>query len=168
LSYYHLEDYLFIDVHERFHSQGWLSAFDFFSIIIWKANRAKSLIARKLLNHVDGVTDLDAIVYFLPNVLYKAVENKECMRILMGDWQFALSMASAILSVLYPEEFTVYDYKVCNELAFPALKNDYTFSEELWASYSSYCEEVRAKAPQNLSLRDKDRFLWGKYNVEQL
>lgn len=77
-------------------------------------------------------------------------------------------MAGAILTVLYPEEFTVYDYKVCNQLDFPALKNNYTFSEELWAGYCSYCAEVRSKTPQNLSLRDKDRYLWGKYTLEKL
>jgi hypothetical protein len=168
LKYYHLEDYLFNDVHEHFHLQGWLSAFDFFSIIIWKANRAKSLIARKLLNHVDGVTDLDAIVYSLTNAVYKAVENKERMRILIGDWQFALPMASAILTVLYPEEFTVYDYKVCNQIAFHGLQNYSSFSEGLWADYNSFCAKIKAETPQNLSLRDKDRYLWGKYNAEKL
>jgi hypothetical protein len=168
LSYYHLEDYLFNVVYERFHSQGWLSAFDFFSIIIWKANRAKSKVARKLMAHEDGISDLDAIVRSLTNSIYKAAENKERMRILIGDWQFALPMASAILTVLYPEEFTVYDYKVCNQIAFPELKNYSSFSEGLWADYNSYCAKVMAESPQNLSLRDKDRYLWGKYTLEKL
>jgi hypothetical protein len=90
------------------------------------------------------------------------------MRILIGDWQFALPMASAILTVLYPEEFTVYDYKVCNQIAFPELKNYSSFSEGLWADYNSYCAKVMAESPQNLSLRDKDRYLWGKYTLEKL
>jgi hypothetical protein len=169
LKYYHLEDYLFNDVHERFHSQGWLSAFDFFSIIIWKANRAKSLIARKLLNHVDGVTDLDDIVYSLTNAIYKAVENKERMWVLVGDWRFGLPMASAILTVLYPEAFTVYDYKVRNQLsAFQKPMNYSSFSERLWADYISFCENVKISTPPKLSLRDKDRYLWGKYSAEKL
>jgi hypothetical protein len=164
-----LEDYLFSDVHEHFHSQGWLNAFDFFSIVIWKANRAKSLIARKLMKHNDGGTDLDVIVYSLTNSIYTATESKGRMHILMGDWQFALPMASAILTVLYPEEFTVYDYKVCNLLRdFRTLSNYSSFSEGLWTGYISYCARVKADAPQKLSLRDKDRYFCGKYNAEKL
>ncbi len=49
LKYYDLERYLFEDVSKRFRKQGSMSAFDFFSIVVWKANRAKSQIARKLL-----------------------------------------------------------------------------------------------------------------------
>ena len=43
LRYYDLETYLFDDVHDRFHRQGSLSAFNFFAIVVWKANRAKGL-----------------------------------------------------------------------------------------------------------------------------
>jgi hypothetical protein len=90
------------------------------------------------------------------------------MCVLIEEWKFALPMSSAILTVLYPEEFTVYDYKVCNQLGFPSLKNDYKFTEELWKGYRSYCMEVEAKTPKNLRLRDKDRYLWGQYSAEKL
>ena len=50
LRYYDLETYLFEDVRRRFHAERSLSAFDFFSIVIWKANRAKSKIAHRLLS----------------------------------------------------------------------------------------------------------------------
>jgi hypothetical protein len=49
VAIYDQETYLFETVHSRFHEQGFLSAFDFFCIIIWKANRAKSKIAKRLL-----------------------------------------------------------------------------------------------------------------------
>ena len=45
LRYYDLETYLFVDVASRFNEHGKLDAFDLFSIIIWKANRAKSKLA---------------------------------------------------------------------------------------------------------------------------
>ena len=168
LKYYHLEDYLFKDVHDRFHSQGWLDAFDFFSIVIWKANRAKSLVARKLTKHTKGKTDLDAIVHSLTTSLFKSVERRERMRLLIEDWGFALPMASAILTVLYPDEYTVYDYKVCALLQdFRHLKNSTNF-EKLWNGYCSFCDRVKAEAPQGSSLRDKDRYLCGKYDAERL
>jgi hypothetical protein len=49
-KYYYLEDYLFSEVRSRFHKQGYLSAEDFFCIVIWKANRAKSKVAARLLS----------------------------------------------------------------------------------------------------------------------
>jgi hypothetical protein len=46
--YYNPEFYL-LDIEEpRFKRQGYLDAFDFFRIVLWKANRAKSKIAKKL------------------------------------------------------------------------------------------------------------------------
>jgi hypothetical protein len=52
LKYYDLETYLFEDVRQRFHKQGKLDAFDLFSIIIWKANRARSKLAQRLAKKV--------------------------------------------------------------------------------------------------------------------
>jgi hypothetical protein len=168
LKYYHLEDYLFEDVHDHFHSQGQLGAFDFFSIIVWKANRAKSLIGHKLISHSKGKTDLEAIVRTLTTSLYKAGEHKERMRLLIEDWKFSLPMASAILAVLYPDEFTVYDYKVCDILQdFHRLKNLTKF-DKLWSAYGSFCARVKAETPQILNLREKDRYLCGKYDAERL
>jgi hypothetical protein len=44
LKYFDRELYLFEDVHQRFHAEHSLGAFDFFTIIIWKAllKRSKS------------------------------------------------------------------------------------------------------------------------------
>jgi hypothetical protein len=48
-TYYDLETYLFETVSPRFAEEHSLTAFDFFCIVIWKANRAKSKIARRLV-----------------------------------------------------------------------------------------------------------------------
>src|SRR5437867_696067 len=50
LRYYDLQSYLFQDVREHFLRQGQLDAFDLFSIIMWKANRSKSTLARRRAN----------------------------------------------------------------------------------------------------------------------
>src|SRR6266700_3454276 len=94
LKYYDLERYLFEDVHRRFHHEQSLGAFDFFSIIIWKANRAKSRIALKLLKQdPKRRRKLDAICRTLTTSLYAAPNDKERLRVLMEDWDFALPMA---------------------------------------------------------------------------
>src|SRR5712692_2945116 len=154
LKYYHLERYLFEDVHQRFHSDNYLNAFDFFSIIIWKANRAKSKIARKLLcKDPEGRKDLDEIVRTLTEVLYEASDHKERMRLLIKDWSFQLPIASAILTVLWPEDFTVYDTRVCKILGdFQYLKNKSKF-EVIWEGYNNFKSRIESSAPEEFSLR---------------
>ena|SRR5438552_14315201 len=48
LNYYNLEDYLFTEVTKAFRDRGYLTPEEFFSIVIWKANRAKGRIKAKL------------------------------------------------------------------------------------------------------------------------
>jgi len=100
LLYYDLEQYLFKEVHTRFQNEHSIGAFDFFSIVIWKANRAKSKIAAKLLRlDPKNQSGLDPIVRDLTHALFKASHARNRLRILVQDWEFALPMASAILSV---------------------------------------------------------------------
>jgi hypothetical protein len=167
--YYNLEPCLFEEVHHRFHAEQSLSAFDFFSIVIWKANRAKSKIARKLLHSADPqCDDLDAIVRSLTALLYAAPDSKSRLRILLCDWGFALPMATAILTVLWPGDFTVYDTRVCEQLGgFHDLRYRSDF-ERVWEGYELFVARVRSEAPQGFSLRDQDRFLFGKSTALQL
>ena len=169
LKYFDLERYLFEDVHQRFHTDYSLGAFDFFSIIIWKANRAKSIVARNLLAHdPEGRRDLEAISRALTASLYNAPNHKERLRLLLNDWNFKLPMASAILSVCWPEDFTVYDYRIRERLPdFPKLNNWASF-EKNWEGYNNYKAKVLEIAPADLNLRDKDRYLYGESKALQL
>jgi len=165
-QFYNLEPYLLNVVRGRFQDQGWLSAFDFFCIVIWKANRAKSKIATKLLNK--GYPDLDAAARALTEGLNGGAKPRERLRYLMKDWGLGLAMASAILTILYPDEFTVYDVRVCNMLGgFHNLKSRTNF-DNLWTGYIDFKRAVITKGPRNLTLRHKDRFLWGKSFHDQL
>ncbi len=165
LRYYDLETYLFEDVHRRFHSEKSLDAFDLFSIIIWKANRAKSRLAFRLIRKSGS---LEAAARHLTSAVYAAQTDKERLTIMMVDWQFYLPMASSILTVLWPETFTVYDTRVCDELGdFHKLKN-LTNMEEIWVRYQSYCSPVADAFQGADSVRNKDRFLWGRSAAEQL
>jgi len=61
-KYADLERYIFEEVSPRFESTQRISAFDFFCIVIWKANRAKSRVAARLLAPAHGHQDLDCAV----------------------------------------------------------------------------------------------------------
>jgi hypothetical protein len=77
-------------------------------------------------------------------------------------------MSSAILSTLYPNDFTIYDVRVCNTLTKYKGLNTVKNFDNLWLDYKNYIKSVKKYGPKNLSLRDKDRFLWGKSFYEQL
>ena len=169
LRYYDLEDYLLGEVGARFRSQGYISAFDFFSIVIWKANRAKSHIARRLIK-VDpqGRTALEPIVHDLTSSLAKATDERSRLRLLMEAWGFGLPMATAILAILWPDDFTVYDVRVCEQLgAFRELAHLTRF-ERVWEGYVRYRSAVVAATPDQNTLRAKDRFLWARSAALQL
>lgn len=167
VQYYDLESYLFNVVSTRYSQSKTLSAFDFFSIVIWKANRAKTLIARRLLKHGQGHESLETAVAKLMAEISCAQGAKERLSVLIKQWGFRLPMASAILTVLFPNEFTVYDIRVCEELG--GYKNaDSENFDFLWLRYHAYTEAVKKAAPEYPLLRDKDRYLWGKSAASQL
>lgn len=164
--YYDLEGYLFRDVSGRYRKDKKLSAFDFFCIVIWKANRAKSKVAKRLL--AQGHPDLEAAVAALTAVITSAQDSKERLRVLIEGWGFRLPMASAILTVLFPDDFTVYDVRVCEILGDFKDAQYKTQYEALWARYSGYVARVRQSVPEVAGLRDKDRYLWGQSFASQL
>jgi hypothetical protein len=168
LRYFDREHFLFEDVHRRFQKEHSLGAFDFFSIVIWKANRAKSLVARRLLTPKrKSKRDLNARCRVLTRSIHAAPDHKERLRILIKDWGFALPMASAILAVCYPDVFALYDYRVRDQIKhFPALTT--TNIDKLWDGYQEYIANICKLAPEQQKLRDKDRFLYGKSNAMQL
>ena len=167
LTYYDLEKYLFEVVSPQFATERTLSAFHFFCIVIWKANRAKSKIAKRLLEH-GPYSDLDTAVGVLLAEVVAAHSPKDRLRVMMSQWGLLLPMASAILTILYPDEFTVYDVNVCDVIGdFHKLKNKINF-DRIWDGYANYTEAVKRTAPAELSLRDKDRWAWGKAFVLQL
>jgi hypothetical protein len=168
LKYYDLEAYLFEDVRQRFHNEGKLDAFDLFSIIIWKADRAKSKLAKRLAKKAGS---LDAAAVQFTSALFSAQSAEARLLLTMKDWGFYLPVASAILTVLWPEEFTVFDTLVCGELVRDKLGDFHNLSnlipEHVWPEYCRYRGAVERAVP-SLLLRDKDRLLWGRSAALQL
>jgi len=167
-QYHDLEDYLFRIVRTSFARQRYLSAFDFFCIVIWKANRAKGKIAGKLMKNPKGRHNLKKAVHALTDSIARQKSCRDRLRCLCKEWKLSLSMASTILTVLYPKDFTIYDERVCDTLGeFHDLKNRTNF-ESIWCGYEQFKRRVEEFAPQQLSLRDKDRYLWGKSFYDDL
>ena len=165
-KFHNLETYILDEVRTKFENRGYLSAEDFFCIIIWKSNRSKSIIAKNLLHH--GYGNVHEAVHALTNGLFRQSENKEKLQFLIVEWGFRLPIASAILSLLYPDDFTVYDIRVCNALGDFHNINNHTSFKTIWDKYQKYLQSVVNATPDGLSLREKDRYLWGKSFYTQL
>ena len=142
LQYYDLENYLFKVVAIRYAQDKTITAFDFFCIVIWKANRAKSKIAKRLVTHGNGQTNLETAVGSLLAAISEAKDQRARLSVLIEGWGFRLPMASAILAVLYPEDFTIYDIRVCDVLGDYKDAQYKTNFATLWERYAAYvsCE----------------------------
>jgi hypothetical protein len=163
--YYDIENYVRKEVHNKFHQQGYIEAFDFFYIIIWKANRAKSRIAKRLFKRCN---DLDSICKEITQRVNKATSSKERLRIFIEDYEFRFPTASAILSILYPDKFSVYDVRVCGILKnFKELANITNF-EKLWKGYEKYLSAVKEYNPSKKNYTEADQNLWGKSSYDEL
>jgi hypothetical protein len=161
LKFYDDEHYLLTEVGKCFRTTGELKAADLYMIFIWKANRAKNYHRDRLKRLVSTDCFQDA-VDALASSLRECVSEKGRLEVLMNRWGFQLATASAILTILYPDEFTVYDYRVRRELGLTENLAQHVFSGSLWSKYVTFREKVKSETPSNLCLRDKDRFLTGR------
>ena len=155
LKYYFLEDYLFNEVSKTFQKNGYLTSEEFFAIVIWKSNRAKTNICR-------GIEKSKKTIRAITSEVFSAKTPEQKLNILISVPNIGIPMASAILTVCYPDDFTVADYRACT-----SLKN---FGEEIvgnpttkistYFEYLKKCKELAQK--YDFSLRDFDRILWAK------
>ena len=156
LKLYDLERYLFKEVSPRFRREQTLRPYDFFAIVVWKSNRAKTKIKRGLLDAGKTVQDL------MCEVSQAETPGKK-VGILLDVDGIGPAMASAILTVCYPEEFTVLDYRawqVLEQAGIAGLPDDYPWDSESYLQYHDACRRLAEHI--GLSLRDLDRALWAK------
>jgi hypothetical protein len=158
-KFYDLENYLINEVSQKFHRKGHIDVFDFFCIIIWKSNRSKSRIAKLVQK---GDSNMNKTIKELTSSLFKEETKRGKLKILVKDYKFRLPIASAILTILYPKDFTVYDDRVCHTLSeFKNLKNKTNF-ETLWNGYEKFLIAVKNYGNIDNTLREKDKMLWGR------
>lgn len=155
LKYYFLENYLFNEVGKNFQKRGYLTPEEFFAIVIWKSNRAKTNVRR-------GIEKTKKTIFTITSEVFQAKTPEQKITALISIPSIGIPMASAILTVCYPDDFTVADYRAC-----ATLKN---FGEEIIgnptakiSTYFEYLEKCKKLARKyNFSLRDFDRILWAK------
>ncbi len=168
--YYDLSDYLFHNVHKKYQENGYLEGFDFYLILIWKANRAKFRNAKKVFNKSKNKT-FDEGVEILTKQIFNARSDFERVQILF-NWKFRVATASAISSVLYPNKYTIYDYRVLESedlLEFKNLDNKLNVEEKVngYLEFVESFKNLRIKLGFK-SLRELDKYLWGQSLFNQV
>ena len=157
LKYYFLEDYLFNDVNKNFQRRGYLTPEEFFAIVIWKRNASKT----KILN---GIKKNKRTIREITSKISAAKTKEQTLDALLFPKipGIGIAFASAILTVCYPNDFTVADYR-----AYATLKDfgvevagNPTVNVSAYFEYLKKCKELARK--HNLSLRNFDRILWAK------
>jgi|LakMenEpi03Aug12_release.lakeMendotaPanAssembly.Ray.scaffolds.fasta_scaffold265680_1 hypothetical protein len=146
-----LERSIFSELSTKVRLSGELEPEDFFKICEWKSTRTKTLVRTNPHEHIRDVTRL-------------AFSSRESLRvpllcILNG---VRVPTASAILTVWQPNEYTVYDVRVCDamlSLSHKLLTEKVV--EDARKSYSKYLDVARKIAIElQVSLRDLDKTLW--------
>jgi thermostable 8-oxoguanine DNA glycosylase len=153
---YDLETYLFETVSKEFKQKQTLTTFEFFAIITWKSNRSKTKVRDGLAAAGKSASDLMKSV----SRAEKTEAKVETLRRIGG---IGLPIASAILAVCYPDEFTVLDIRAwttLREVSTETLPSRYPQDSGDYLQYCQVCRDLANEA--GLSLRNLDRGLWAK------
>lgn len=151
-----LESYLLEEVSPRFATNQTLGPYDFYAIVIWKSNRSKTKIKQ-------GLAAAGLSVEALMSEVSQANGPVAKVEALLRVHGIGLPIASAILAICYPKEFTVFDYrawKSLQELGVHGLPVKPPHNAPTYLRYFQVCQELAQRL--NLSLRDVDRALWAR------
>ncbi len=156
LKFYSPENYLFDEVSRSFQEKGYLTPEEFFMIVIWKSNRAKTKVRQGIIESGKTIRDITSNIAL-------AKTSKQKLEILTGITGIGIPIASAILAVCYPNDFTIADYRAKASLENflgKKITGDPTINVTVYLdSYLSLCKKLSVE--HHLSLRDFDRVLWG-------
>jgi hypothetical protein len=113
-------------------------------IVAWKASRALGHVGRNTAEELEEALSL----------VVKGVSDRASIAILTGLNGVRTPMASAILTAIDPERFTVIDKLALNSLKHPR----WDLTPGFYVTYLKFCRTTAQE--QGLSLRDLDRALW--------
>lgn len=165
IKYYSLENYLFDEVSNSFKTRGYLTAEEFFAIIIWKSNRSKTK-----LKFLEEGTSISEKIKRLTEKIHNETNDLEKIKILQNKKivrGIGIPVASAILSVCYPNYFTITDYRAVASLQKLSKKKEIQktvptntpSSAKSYINYVKICQEIAQE--KGLTLRELDKALWG-------
>jgi len=145
-------------VSQNFKTHGHLTPEEFFAIVIWKSNRSKTKV-------VKGIKKNKIEIHIITSEVSEVETREEKLSILHPAIPIpgiGIPIASAILAVCYPNEFTVVDVRALAALKVLGFKidGDPTTNHSAYFKYLEKCKELAQE--NKVSLRNFDRILWAK------
>jgi hypothetical protein len=163
IEFYDDEKLLFEKVGPEFRQGIDPSVMHFETLLAWKSDRPGDAHWMRLMRICGGTTE-DAVASLCADIR-SAEDHKARLKGLIRKWLFALPTAATILTVFYPEFFTMYDERTCRQTSTKDWSQR-TFTPELWEDYCEFKDKIVALAPPGLTLRDADRYVMGKDTYE--
>lgn len=130
-------------------SEGSRARSDFLAIVDWKTKRVKSRVRKNIPGEI-----ADAL-----SLAISAKTDRAAIAVLVGLNGVAVPVASAILTAIDPDKYTVIDFR-----ALEALGNDSSDRSVDFCGYLNHCRLLAKK--HQVTLRELDRALW-RWSWEQ-
>ncbi|MCX8175585.1 MAG: hypothetical protein N3E51_05275 [Candidatus Micrarchaeota archaeon] len=158
------------EIRRKFEKNGTISILDFSTILYWKSNRTKSGILKTIKNREVSVTSLFSRV---------SAENDRTKKVEIlleikgrkknGEKGIGIPIASAILAVLYPKDYSICDKRVWDTLRESEYMEKFVHKPNTPANYMKFNEKLKEIANENCkSRRELDNYLWGKNLCKEL
>jgi thermostable 8-oxoguanine DNA glycosylase len=147
-----LEKYLFSTVGPTFAKSGVMSDFDFFAIVTWKSNRSKTKVRKGLNRSAEEVM----------RAVHTKTDDRGRLEKLIEIGGIGIPIASAVLTVCYPDRFTVLDYRAWETLRELGRVTAVRMPTRPEGYFDTYLKACQALAHENsMTLRELDHALWG-------
>ncbi len=154
LANYDIENILFQNIGPKAKKRGYLNFNEFYYICMWKSPRPK----KKYLTNKATIEEITKKVF-------KEKDEEKRINLLCSLGGVGIPTASAILSVVLPEEYPIIDIRCIQMLESLKLGKYNTYSVSSWIKY---LDTMRSLAKENnVSPRELDKVLFAMHR-EQL
>lgn len=127
-----------------------LTAEELLTVLKWKLRRVKASDT-SILSHLDAINGAIRLAA-------QTGKEVEAIELLCGHTGIKLAVASAILTVCYPDMFTIIDYRVLGILRLKPEKADGWTAARYW---DEFVPAVKRLCRPGFCLREMDKALWG-------
>ncbi len=149
LEYYDPESSVFPAIATR--GRKSMTAEELLLVLKWKTGRLKKSYAKT----VSRLPEINTAV----RIANKRGEEVEAIQDLCKIDEIGVPVASAILTVCYPEKFTILDWRVLDVLEIKPGESSKWSAKDYWKRFVPRVKAERERFDR--TLRDTDRALWG-------
>lgn len=176
IHYYYLENYLFMNVSEKYRKNHRIDAFDFMCILKWQCRddilhelRSKMIKKGNKLKEIPKRynSNFDFLIKKITRDIYSCNDIETRAEILFDKWNIPADVVINMLAVLFPEDYFFYSETAAKALDGKAGRkfqniNSLKSFHSFWKRYSEYSEKIRKAAPAHIKGNDKVRWTAGK------